>query len=454
MVGVQATLSGQGADMSEQGKRKLRAGAVWRAHDATLVQWSSIEVLITRPWPAPRAWSKAASEGAPWVECFGRVGMHAWFTPVGPKMPPDALAVRQAWETVPLDVRLAVKNAALRGEEWGMLTMLARCPGAMDLANSVPVLAGALAASRRFGAPVARPLRSARALLRRPDGMNRWRAIARWLELPHCCAFVNTLRRVPAAARLSVEDIRSLNALWAHPLGKKRLLHTAILSVDAIRLLAMAMERRVLDQIHPDLVGAAAKGGEWGGLASIFDTAVQMWQHTYPRSPLPAWRNAEQVEVASTELRNEFRRVRGLAVVEDYEFPPPPFAGDSGVTPLMSAEKLSAEGAVMGHCIGSQNWAQEARVRGGYAYHVGSGDDRATLWLRRDRNRALGFRIEQLKGPGNAEPTQGAVELVTRWISGLGSAPELPDVWLQTTPTSNRWDDIFGYSEPDDDIPF
>jgi len=454
MVGAQATLSGQGADMSEKGKRKLRSGAVWRAHDATLVQWDSIQVLITRPWPAPRAWSKAPTEGAPWVECFGRVAKHTWFTPVGPRMPPDALAVRQAWETVPLDVRLAVKNAALRGEEWGMLTMLARCPGAMDLANSVPLLAGALAASRRFGAPVARPLRSARALLRRPDGMKRWRAIARWLELPHCCAFVNTLRRIPAASHVSVEDIRSLNALWANPIGKKRLLHAAVLSVTAIRFLATAMERRVLDQIHPELVQASANDGYWGGIGYSFDTSVQMWQHLYPRSPLPAWRNAEQVEAASTELRNEIRRVKGLPVAEVYEFPPPPLEGDSGVTPLVSAEELTAEGAAMGHCIGSQNWAQEARMRGGYAYHVGSGDDRATLWLRRDRIRALGFRIEQFKGPGNAEPTQGAVELVARWISALGSAPVLPDVWLQPTPAAIAWDDMFGVLATDDDIPF
>lgn len=442
--------------MSENKKRQPRQGAVWRAHDATLVEWNSMESRVTRPWPKPRAWRKPAAEGSAWVECFGSVPSHItspeWTSVSQRKDTPSTLAVRQAWSTVPADVREAIHSAALQGEEWGMLSMLARCPGALELARSVPVLAGALAASRRFGAPVARPLRSVRALLRRPDGMVRWRAIARWLELPHCRAFINALRKMTTTASVSVQDIKSLQLLWNHRLAQKRILHSEALSLDALYLIKAAHEHGVLDQLHPDLVGAAGHGGRWGGLAFRFDIAVQMWQYLHPRRPLPAWRTLEQVEVASTALRDEVRQAKGLTTLAVYPFPPPPFEGGPGITPLISEAELVAEGAAMGHCLGWQNWQQEARMCRGYAFHVGEGPDRATLWLRRDRSCALGFQIDQFKGPGNAAPTPTAIDMVARWITNLGAAPTLPEAWI--SPKAIASGDPTPFWLDDDDIPF
>lgn len=450
-------------------KRTVARGAVWRAEDSTLVEWDPQETYVTRPWPKPRAWRRSASRWGKWEEVRGRVPRSAWQPPpLRRPLRPAELARRTAWGTVPAEVRQALEGAALAFHDWNTLALLARCPGALDLAGSVPVLAGALAACSDLRPKVARPWRAARALLRLPDGMARWRKVARWLGFDDSRAFVNVLRRMPAGQSFRSDDLRALRRVWADRAGRKRLLHTNVLSREGLRLLEGAMAEGVLDHVRAELVDAAAHVGRWGGLAGRFTAAAALHRHLHPRSPLPPWRTAEDVETAMLGLNLErtLRMVAESGPDVPRAFPPCPLPCAPGVEPLDSAEALVAEGLAMGHCIGGPNWAYSALHALGYGFRVRVGGQSGTLWLRRDRESAYGFSVDQLQGPGNATPAEPVRRAVAEWLGALAaSPPALPEPWTREPASSDgfnawghvgrRWaveDDL--PPGPDDDIPF
>ena len=78
-------------------------------------------------------------------------------------------------ESVPADVAKSVSRFPQR--QWHLVALAARCPGALDLMQSSPALAVCLASNWAFHRPaVPQPMRSARALIRRPQP-----EIAAWL---------------------------------------------------------------------------------------------------------------------------------------------------------------------------------------------------------------------------------------------------------------------------------
>lgn len=428
--------------MAEE-KRIAVSGAVWRVDDATLVEWDEEETRVTRPWPQPRAWRRGRTPNGAWREVFGRVHRAGWRTPpVRPRpLRPAEAARRAAWDTVPLDIREAIEAAALGSEEWPLLSMLARCPGALELTRSVPLLAGALASCRNFRREVKRPLRSIRALLRPADGMGRWRRIATWLGFDGSRAFVNVLRRIPPGARFWPQDLRALQRVWSHPFGRKRLLHAPRLGRELVRLLEVLRDRGGLEEVHPDLLDALAAAGPWGSLGNRLDAVLLGWRERRPGRPLPAWRTVEQVEAAFVELVAEARQEEAEALAE-LGFPQPPLPAGPGISPIASAEELVAEGGQMQHCIGAPNWAREAGLRLGYGYRVQVGEDRATLWLQRDSTSPFGFALTQLRGPSNAAPTPAVVDAVARWLQALGvTRPALSEEWsaVQPPPSTLRY---------------
>lgn len=441
-----------------EGKRIVPRGAVWRAEDSTLVEWDPQEVLVTRPWPLPRAWQRSTSPHGKWQEVRGKVWRGAWAPPPQRRpLRPAEVARRTAWGMVPPEVRQALEGAALAFHDWDTLAMLARCPGALELAGSVPVLAGALAASAHLRPPVARPWRAARALLRLPDGMARWRKVARWLGFEDSRAFVNVLRRMSAGQSFHSNDLQALRLIWADKAGRKRLMHAPVLSREGLRILIGAREAGVLEQVRPELLAAAEHAGRWGGLSSRFGFAARMHLELHPRSPLPAWRTAEEVEAYLLELELERARLRRPIRVEELEIPPCPLPCPPGIEPLDSVPALVDEGQQMSHCIGGVNWAASAAHALGYGFRVRIDGELGTLWLRRDRQSAFGFSVDQLQGPRNSTPAECVRRAVAEWLAALTEAPpELPELWLTESADVDPFRPVglpWGWG-PDPDIPF
>ncbi len=269
-------------------------------HGFAPTAWRKHPIFTTRPWPASRVWRRAAAyhrarrrAARPFSALLGGGGARRRLL---------RHLRGSAWSLVPLEVRAVVDAAAVTRQEWALLSMVAGSPGGMELATSVPLLAGALAARAHLGCALPRPIRSVAALLRPPDGMARWRGISASLGFDGSRAFVDVLRRAAPGQRFSLQDLRALRRLWQDPIGRERLRHLPLTAPEAIRLLHAARLRGGVGQVHPELLAAAAAAGPWSGIATRFDAALQAWRSLYPQRPLPAWRTPEQLESAMLDL--------------------------------------------------------------------------------------------------------------------------------------------------------
>ena len=443
-------------------KKKRSFGAVWRPESSTLVEWDPGGVLVTRPWPNPAAWRQATAENARWLHARGSVRTEAWHPEPpsrGRRHPDPAVTARRtAWQTVPQPVQLAVERISVQGEEWNALALLARCTGAAELAASVPLLAGALTVSGALRAhPVSQPLRSARALLRVPDGMARWRKIAAWLGFDSSKSFVNLLRGMVREHPWEVAEFRKLQQVWAHPLGRKRLCHAKAVDLGVVRALHVAIEFDALERLPSVLFDAAFSGGGYTTVDINLRATIPAWRVLVPEQPLPQWRTPEEVEAHRETLR--VLAVHMRAAGPDPErltaFPPPPIAGLPNIQPLTSPEALLAEGEAMEHCLGWPMWERRARSLIGYAYVATLGKERANLWIQRGTAEPDRFRVTELRGPKNAPVSPEMIRFVAGWLLPYDKGAKLGDPWSRPL--------VFGIAElapavqaliGDDDIPF
>lgn len=437
-----------------------RKGALWREADGTLVEWDLSEVRVTRPWPLPRCWAKSPGPFSRWREVYGRVVPWVWKPDAPTRVRSWAGEARlAAWSTVPVPVREAWLAAHTAGDRWGLFTLLARCPGAIELAHSVPILAGGLSSPSELGKRVARPHRSARALLAVPDGMQRWRKVAAWLGFDGSRAFVNLLRRIPLGTGFGTMHQRALRRVWADPMGRKRLLHAPRVDSAVVLLLHAAVERGVVAELHPDLLEDTFDNGPWPTASAWFDEAVMHWRHEHPGRPLPSWRTgtAVQASVRRERARPPSQPWGGGPVPP---FPPPPLPDGPGIAALASPEALVAEGQAMQHCLGWAAWEVEARARLGFAYRVEVEGERATLWLKRDPSEPAGFLVRQLQGPKNQRPSAGLMRRVAEWLVSHtpppGKAPRgLQGAWATVAaPAHSVALPLAPAAGFDDDIPF
>ena len=443
------TLPSAGAPIPASPSSKVLppGGTVWRPETHKLIEWGRHGVLVTRPWPKPQAWARSAGENAPWHPAAGHVYRDAWNPAVrGQRCGVRERAQVEAWCSVPDEVQQVVVASTVLGREWWMLNLVARCPGAMELGRSVPLLAGALSIANRLRPKaVARPLRSARSLLGQPDGMARWRRIAAWLGFDGSRSFIEVLRRATRPRPWSELDLVALRDVWKHPLGRKRLRHARRIDPDVVHLLRIAVGIGYIERLRVELVDAAYAGGGWGGTARHFEQAVAAWQRLHPDRPLPQWRSAEALEADALALHGQVCEVLLRPEPTDAPFPPPPLPASEGIRPLDSPEALAAEATGMGHCLDNEIWEWHARMRRGYGYAVEAAGERATLWVERAPSAPGGFELSQLRGPGNVPPAPPVVRLVNDWMSSWSALTDasLPEVWVRP-----EWVD------DGDDIPF
>ena len=452
--------------MTKQPRLAKGWGTVWHADTGKLVNWVPARVTVTAPWPLPRAWWRPSSPGATWKQTYGDVPRWAWHPPNFPayQKPPE-LAIRAAWDSVPPPVRVAIEACAFENHDWQALSLFARCPGALDLAASVPLLAGALSASFSIrNSAVQRPFRSARALLRAPDGMRRWRAIASWLGWDSSASFVQVLRRLVIARPSTPADIQAVKRVWADPLGRKRLQHAASLDFAMIRAMAVAIELGEFNRLPARLFEAAFAKGAWNLVEHDLSTVIRGWRVVHPGRPVPVWDTPEELEAEKEGLVQLVRRRMAGGGVDPIgqpsPFPPPPLPGTANIFPLCSAEALEMEGERMEHCLGGSSWLRWARSLTGFAYTVVIGDERATLWIMRSPGDPGRFEPLELRGPKNAPPPQIVTEAVSRWLVEHRSRDcdpaNLPEPWnrpMSVEPPSGLPYELLP-AAPDDDIPF
>lgn len=197
-------------------------------------------VVVVKTWPEPQAWCRrdGGLDGAQWAACRPWLDLSA----CSEKHQPfcwTSVNEMDAFVAIPQEAVQAVVASSLDKRQWASLQLAARVPGGLALLQDAPLLGAALACAYFLKpVPVARPLRSARALLRHGRGMKTWRRVAAWLGFDGSSAFVRTLRRVhiEPSRPWTVEMMVGLRKAWADPVAKKRLLHAPDLDHDVMQL--------------------------------------------------------------------------------------------------------------------------------------------------------------------------------------------------------------------------
>jgi len=379
-------------------------------------------VTVVRAWP-PAAWEKRNNEA--WrhvrpdldlkdVQAYARLLSRRITKPKRPDADPYgqywlpfnrptpaqyALGAAEAarWlRAIPQPARATV--ARFPDRQFHVLSLVARCPGALELAQTCPALAFALASSWVLRPPVQRPLRSARALLKRPR-----RKAAAWLGYPDSRAAVRVLSRVPIRC-INLDMLERLQTVMASPAAWPLLPHIKYVNGSVVRILghpgfAAWVSPRLLSEV-------GLVENDFGALARQVSLAARRLGHPEVEAPPQPLAHLVQVRRLTKELEED-----GYACLTHSEFPSPPVPPAPGITPLSSVAALVQEGKIMQHCVAT--YVTEVLSGACYIYSLDS-PTRCTVELRRRRGR---WRLAQIKALSNAAPGLEAVVTVQRWLA-------------------------------------
>lgn len=312
-------------------------------------------------------------------------------------------AARTFLATFPGDTVPAV--SPLFERDWPVLALLTRCPGAGELFGQNPALAFALASSWAFRErPVQRPLRSARALLRK-----RRVAVAEWLDFPASPAAVRVLSKLPVRA-VTVRQLRYLReTLRADPLPKA-LLHLPRLDTGVLRVLT---DPELCTLASFSLLAEIAQD-EPRSTRDAYRLRDAARMHTALRGGrrLPVQRSLARLRAVHDELTEQMNRHTLLDQL-DVQLPPPPVRGTDTIVPLTTPGDVLEEGRAMHHCVFS--YLADVARGATYMYRVLE-PERATVSLVR---RGALWEVGQIAGIANAKVQAGTVAAIDGWLSEL-----------------------------------
>lgn len=428
------------------GKDQQRAQEGFGVKSGKVYSFNEDLIVVARVWPKPLAWTKRPG-AYPWRHCRPHLDLDfpalrqqpenensAWNSLVSAEGPrrwrlpeplPESPRARQwllvrerqlrkvlkAFEEVPLGIRQQV--SVFRHRQWHVLAMVAATPESLDLIQSTPSLAFAMASNWVFHRPaVQRPLAAVRRWIPK-----RQRQIAGWLGFPETESTVHLLRKVPAnscgilpllALRWMLQQDHRIDELRHLPR-----LHAPVL----VALCRKRMSERIAPRLLREFADRVYGPDDICPLRLLSDTLhMARW---LPEFPLPrtfqsvgAIRHAHD-RIAELYLRYWRRGSFRFKSHFEIRFPDPPIEGDSRIVPLISPAMVLEEAMMQGNCCA----AYLRRISRGavYLYRVLQ-PERATLSVFRDAGG--GWRIDQIAGSGNAPVRQRTLDAVENWIGG------------------------------------
>ena len=413
------------ADQS-QVARPFRRG--WVRKDDKLLMFEDDRLLVLRDWPNVRAWVKRP--GGPFVghrpaeALLSRIGtaihprfvqraLSAFARAQGQGSPTakreDVARIRAGLSAKQRSARSFIESfppevwaraAAVEQRQWHLLALLARVPGADELASDNLALAFGVASCWVFADPMTQPYRAARRMVRR-----RRVEIAEWLGFPARPAVVRVLGKVRAGA-ISVQRLFYLRETLRSESAPKALLHLPVLDRGTLRILTDPALQPLAT--HSLLEEVATDSSASEQLAyTLRDTQTMAAEL---RVRLSVVRSVRELRALHDELARHLNRSE-FDDSSTMPFPPPPFDGTDDIVPLESASEIAAEGREMHHCVRTYvPLVAEGRV---YVYRV-LAPERATLGLRLTRE---GWAIEQVKGPCNARVRLETLEHLHEWLT-------------------------------------
>lgn len=349
-----------------------------------LYEFSGRHVLVMRPWPLPMAWYKRRSHNWRPTRKLAdkRVSAAGFFAmperePAKPLQPfalPNGQLVFPGFTTeewvakcqyqdersrldfirqIPSDVRHEL--ARYRDRCWHLLSVLARCPGALDLSQSSPALLFALASNWVFHKPaVSQPIRAVRSLVNRKQCV-----IQQWLGFPGTESVRRILAKIAPEA-LSIRGLVFLRSVINDPVCVKLLGHLPVINESA---LALATHYRLRAHVTPCLLrDALQQEKELDGsgrhrrpaveIIGLMQDTVRMcevvrWEHC--PTTFHSLRGVKRLHDALVPRVNEAILLQGNALPEN--LPAPPFGGTDEIVPLTTVAALVREGQEQHNCV-------------------------------------------------------------------------------------------------------
>ncbi len=355
------------------------------------------QVFIVRPWPDVRAWVRR--EGGPWRGAFCGVWKLA-----------GVFSLPEFDELVPLDIQAVLTQVP--SQHFAMLSLLARVPGARELACHDLALTWLVANAKLFQPRCG--LREVRRALRRGR-----RKLLQLLDFPAENRVLNLLRKLELSTFDHVGELWALQGLDMQQLGE--LSHLPRIDGDMLALLSAPELRRLLG---PGLLRELALRPDPLRASNSDSATAQLWrvlQHS-----LLAGLEVQPVRTLAELERAHWSAWCGFSTMARTcerwlpapPLPPPP--PQLGARRLADESDLAEEGAKMQHCIANPTGKYVAQLRAGRAavFHLSSPAP-ATVYLVHCGER---WHFGEMNGVRNARPPVGQERLVRGWLASMDTA--------------------------------
>lgn len=405
--------------------------------DDKYYRFTKTSVTVMAGWPRMLAWQRSARKpawrmvrpdcGRPSLDAPAACSGSCAISPDGERSEHcrrsegDCLRAHDPWlrwcTLIPLEIREAV--AIYPERHWHLLSLAARCgQPAVDLMNSNPALAWALASSWVFRAtPVQEPIRAARRLL--APGRSQLDILA-WLGFPATRAARRVLRKVDPRS-IRVNSLLALHSGMRDPHVMQLLHHLPTLNHGAIRLASdPALRPWVTPQLLRDVVttGNSPYGNmsrdrtehHYANAAMQLQDCLRMLDFLeMDRRELRAVRTVHELGDRHEDLVHQMRNTDGVPRVR-LNLPPAPFPGTAEIIPLQSEQALLEEGRAMSHCVGSYG---PLVADGSTAVYRVMAPERATLAIARQGDT---WHISDLKLARNRDAAPATLRAVKQWL--------------------------------------
>ncbi len=407
--------------------------------DDLLLVFTRSSVTAVKVWPKPAGWVKKRDSGwrniRPEIDlrlrvirkklsraklecrrqCPDYLQGQTWIPGTQLPWPADFLRRKEqelatfseVFETIPKNVRSLIKPFQER--HFSLLSFAARCPGGLDLIDSTAALAFMLANSWVFREPVQRPLRSARALLRRTQ-----REQLQWLNWPvNSKSAISILRKIPPQS-CTIETMLYLRQAMADSFTLKLLAHLPRINRGVVRIVS---DSSLVQVATPNLliqVGLSRKEDKCARTAYHVKKLLEFLDRN--------GRDISNLRIPSIgHLQERYAWLQALIKHREavgnlqYDFPPPPLPGTEEIVPITNLEALALEGQEQKHCI----LRCTAGVHSGKAYiYKVLGENRATVLIRPEhREHRTTWFLCDCRGTANSRPGSTTLRKIETWLS-------------------------------------
>lgn len=301
-----------------------------------------------------------------------------------------------------------------QSRRWHLLNLWLRVPEGRELFDDVPALAWLAASSWCFKArPVQRPLRSLRALMRKPR-----RHLLRWLDLPEGDGIIRLLRDVhpedlnPMQAEAVCRVLRDeARRRWWQSLPRRS-------HAPSVHLLAYSfISFPLLCAINEDRKAGTMK------VLQVFNDTMRMLHAlagAHPRADTARIESPARLLELHDRLARDYAQLRALRagaaagsrIVHLSREVPPPIAPMPWMRPITNLTELLREGAEMHHCVAA--YESQIAARRYYVYAIEHPLGRATLGIRLEEDGI--WSLAELQGARNGPVSRIIHTEVAAWL--------------------------------------